>query len=519
MTNRRLVSLITGVLLFAVLLPVALSVWLAHRQAEESFMNELNTFSALVKMRADRVVSQGKTALRQLETYDGISCSQDHLLAMRRISYTFRYVQEVIYLEGTIPLCSSLERNSSSAPFPAPQRVTKDGFRAWLTSHNDLGLTRAMVGLGTRRYIVITDPLSFIDVLSYGPWPINIALVGTNSGRVIASNRTLDPEMLKQIDLTTPTQRLIGGEAWNTLQVPELGVTIITWASLTPLKESWHRLLVIWVPVGLLLSLVLAFFLLRMLRRLQSPQHRMQDAIRAREIEMFYQPIVTLADGKIVGAEALARWRQSDGSYLAPDTFIPLAEQTGLMPQLTKVIIEKVFEDMGPWLQKNPDLHVSINLEPSDLLTLTLPAQLQQRVNDWQISPSQIALEVTEHGFADPTTCMPTITALRAAGHAIYIDDFGTGYSSLSYLQNLDVDIIKIDKSFVDALEYKNMTTHIIEMAKALKLAMVAEGIETEGQLKWLSEHGVQYGQGWLYSKALPKDAFLCWAESNRNIS
>jgi predicted signal transduction protein with EAL and GGDEF domain len=80
---------------------------------------------------------------------------------------------------------------------------------------------------------------------------------------------------------------------------------------------------------------------------------------------------------------------------------------------------------------------------------------------------------VTEHGFADPTTCMPTITALRAAGHAIYIDDFGTGYSSLSYLQNLDVDIIKIDKSFVDALEYKNMTTHIIEMAKALKLAMV----------------------------------------------
>lgn len=518
MTNRRLVSLITGVLLFAVLLPVALSIWLAHRQAEESFMNELDTFSRLVKMRADRVVGQGKTALRQLETYDGISCSQDHLLAMRRVSYTFRYVQEVIYLEGTVPLCSSLERNSSTAPFPAPQRVTKDGFRAWLTSHNDLGLMRYMVGLGTHRYVVMTDPLSFIDVLSYGPWPINVALVSTTNGRVIASNRTLDPDIIKQINLHDPAQILIGGEAWNILQVPELGVTILTWASLTPLEESWHRLLIIWVPVGLLLSVLVALFLLRILRRLQSPQHRMQDAIRAREIEMFYQPIVALADGKIVGAEALARWRQADGSFLAPDTFIPLAEQTGLMPQLTKVIIEKVFEDMGPWLQQNPDLHVSINLEPSDLLTLTLPAQLQQLTSDWQISPSQIALEVTEHGFADPATCMPTITALRTAGHAIYIDDFGTGYSSLSYLQNLDVDIIKIDKSFVDALEYKNMTTHIVEMAKALKLDMVAEGIETEGQLKWLSEHGVQYGQGWLYSKALPKDAFMCWAESNRSL-
>lgn len=515
MTNRRLVSLITGVLLFAVLLPVALSIWLAHRQAEESFMNELNVFSSLVKMRADRVANQGKTALRQLETFNGVACSQDHLLAMRRVSYTYRYVQEVIYLEGTVPLCSSLERNSSAAPFPAPERVTNDGFRAWLTSHNDLGLKRFMVGLGTTRYVVMTDPLSFIDVLSFGPWPINIALIGTNSGRVIASTSTLEPSMLQQIHPDTPRQLQTQNNAWNILYVPEMGITIVTWASLAPLAQSWYHLLIIWVPLGLLLSLLLAFFLLRVLRRLQSPQHRMLDAIRAREIEMFYQPIVALADGKIVGAEALARWRQTDGSFLTPDTFIPLAEQTGLMPQLTKLIIEKVFEDMGLWLQANPGQHVSINLEPSDLLTLTLPRELEQQVNAWQIAPSQIALEVTERGFADPATCMPTITALREAGHAIYIDDFGTGYSSLSYLQNLDVDIIKIDKSFVDALEYKNMTPHIVEMAKALKLAMVAEGIETEGQLKWLYEHGVQYGQGWLYSKALPKEAFFCWAETN----
>lgn len=294
-----------------------------------------------------------------------------------------------------------------------------------------------------------------------------------------------------------------------------MGIAIITWASLKPLETSWLRLLAIWLPVGLLLSLGIAFFLIRILRRLQSPSYRLLDAIRAREIEMFYQPIVELGSGKIVGAEALVRWRQSNGSFLAPDTFIPLADQTGLMPQLTKLIIEKVFEDMGLWLKAHPDQHVSINLEPSDLLTSTVPNQIHALLAQWQLSSSQIALEVTERGFADPSTSMPTISALRAAGHAIYIDDFGTGYSSLSYLQNLDVDIIKIDKSFVDALEYKNMTTHIVEMAKALKLAMVAEGIETEGQLAWLSQHGVQYGQGWLYSKALPKDAFISWAENN----
>lgn len=134
-------------------------------------------------------------------------------------------------------------------------------------------------------------------------------------------------------------------------------------------------------------------------------------------------------------------------------------------------------------------------------------------LNRSQISPSQIALELTEREFADPKTSAPVIARYRKAGHAIYLDDFGTGYSSLCYLQNLDVDILKIDKSFVDALAYKNVTPHIIEMAKTLKLKMVAEGIETTHQEDWLRQHGVQYGQGWLYSKALPAAEFILWAE------
>lgn len=292
-----------------------------------------------------------------------------------------------------------------------------------------------------------------------------------------------------------------------------MGITIVTWASTLPLQKTWHRQALIWLPAGILIGLLTAAFVLRILRRLQSPHHQLQDAIQHRDIKVHYQPIISLKTGKVVGAEALARWQQADGSYLSPEIFVALAHETGLTESLTRLIIESVFEDLGKWLRQHPEQHISINLESADLSSETLPALLSQKVNHWQLKPAQIALELTEREFADPKNSAPFIAKYRQAGHSIYIDDFGTGYSSLSYLQDLDVDILKIDKSFVDALEYNNVTPHIIEIAKALKLEMVAEGIETENQETWLRKHGVQYGQGWLYSKALPKTEFILWAE------
>ena len=112
----------------------------------------------------------------------------------------------------------------------------------------------------------------------------------------------------------------------------------------------------------------------------------------------------------------------------------------------------------------------------------------------------------------------PVLAQLRKAGHAIYIDDFGTGYSSLSYLQNLDVDVLKIDRSFVNTLDAK-VTPHIIAMAKTLQIEIVAEGVETAEQATWLRDQGVQYGQGWFYSKALPKETFIAWVADNNTVN
>jgi sensor c-di-GMP phosphodiesterase-like protein len=272
---------------------------------------------------------------------------------------------------------------------------------------------------------------------------------------------------------------------------------------------------VLWLPLGLFISLLTSFLLLRLLRTLRSPRYGMLDALHSDAIQVHYQPIVSLKDGKIVGAEALARWQQPDGSFLSPDIFIPLAEETGLITHLTEDIVRKIFADLGPWLHTHPELHISINLSVDDLRSPTLPALLADRLQQWEIAPAQITLELTERGFVDPETTLPVIARYRQAGHSISIDDFGTGYSSLSYLQKLDVDTLKIDKSFVDTLEYKPLTPHIIKMAKALHLATIAEGVETAEQRDWLCRHDVLYAQGWLYSPALPKEQFILWAENN----
>jgi len=515
MTSRRLVSVVTVVLILAVLIPVGLSIWLAHRQAQENFIKELDAYATRVVMRTQKVVQQAKLALNEIDQFTGAPCSPAHLLAMRRVAFANHYVQEMIYVDHLQPVCSSLENHSREGMLPPVERITPDGYRAWLTTQNDIGLNRIMAALGSERHVVMIDPLSFIDVLPFGAWPIDVSLVSMMTNRLIASSGGFNPAIWQQARQSTLTRFQQKGTLYDVRRFPELGLAIITAASLDPLGKNLHRQLLIWLPVGVLMSLAIAFFLLRVLRRLQSPHYRILDAINAREIEVYYQPIVALGSGKVVGAEALARWRQADGRFLTPDIFIPLAEQSGLMPQLTQLIIETVFSDLGPWLQRHPDQHVSINLDPGDLVSKRLPTLLSTLLTRWQLSASQIALEITERGFADPKVSSPAIAELRRAGHAIYIDDFGTGYSSLSYLQNLEVDILKIDKSFVDALEYKNVTPHIIEMAKALGLAMVAEGVETEGQLEWLRNHGVQFAQGWFYSKALSKEAFMAWAEEN----
>ncbi|HFZ8993870.1 TPA: EAL domain-containing protein [Citrobacter freundii] len=515
MTPRRLVSLIAGVLILSVLAPVGLSLWLAHRQAEKNFIEGLNTYSSRVALHAGKVTSQGKLALKLLGAFHGLPCSNEHLLMMRRVAYSLRYIQDVLWFNKNIALCSSLEQQIAPFPFPQPDKIFPDGYKVWFTSQNNLGVKRFMVALGAGQHVVMIDPASFIDVIPFSSWHINVAIYGEGVGKIINSSAPLDPAIIQQL-YHSPDQHIERhGIVYIIHSLPAMDISIISWASTYHLHSSWYRQSLIWLPAGIILGLLSAAFLVRIFRHLQSPRQHLHHAIQNREIEVHYQPIIALSNGKIVGAEALARWPQSDNSYLSPEIFIPLAAEAGLSEALTSLILDIVFDEMADWLRQHPQQHISVNMEATVLASENVAARIRQLLAQKQLAPSQIALELTEREFVDPKTITPVIEKYRKTGHAIYLDDFGTGFSSLNYLQNLDVDILKIDKAFVAALAYRNVTPHIIDIAKALQLRMVAEGIETPQQEAWLRQHGVQYGQGWLYSKALPAAGFISWAEKN----
>jgi len=166
-------------------------------------------------------------------------------------------------------------------------------------------------------------------------------------------------------------------------------------------------------------------------------------------------------------------------------------------------------------LAGHPHLYIAINLSATDFHSSRLIAQIGEKARSSAVNIDQIKIEVTERGFIDVQKTMPVIQAFREAGYEIAIDDFGTGYSNLYNLHSLNVDILKIDKSFIDTLTTNStsytIAEHIIEMARSLHLKTVAEGVETADQVNWLRKRGVRYCQGWHFAKAMPPQEFRQW--------
>ncbi|MGD1863296.1 MAG: EAL domain-containing protein [Phormidesmis sp.] len=252
----------------------------------------------------------------------------------------------------------------------------------------------------------------------------------------------------------------------------------------------------------------------------------LRNAIDNQEFLLYYQPIINLQTGKLSGFEALVRWQHPQQGFVSPGSFIPAAEETGLIVPMGSWILEEACAQMYGWQQRfscAKDLMVSVNLSTKQFNQENLTEEVSDILDKTQLDSQCLKLELTESAaMEDVNGTIDQLMKLKALNLKLSLDDFGTGYSSLSYLHQLPTDTLKVDQSFVGRMEEKSredgeIVKTIISLGHQLGMDVIAEGIETAAQLRGLRELSCNYGQGYYFAKPLPEDAAAALIEADKN--
>jgi sensor c-di-GMP phosphodiesterase-like protein len=263
-----------------------------------------------------------------------------------------------------------------------------------------------------------------------------------------------------------------------------------------------------------LFSATLLLVALNYVRRNQVPSFDLERALSHGEIKPFYQPVINLRTGALMGCEVLCRWERKNGKMVPPGAFIDYAESTGLAIPMTLSLMEQVKNDLGSLCRRQPNLKISINLFDGHFQDGAIVEDVQAIFGGSQIRYEQLVFEITERRPLESSMqTHAVISGLHALGSKLALDDTGTGHSSLAYLATLGVDVIKIDRIFVDMIkpgvEHVPVLDGLIAMASDLKTEIVAEGVETEQQALYLRARGVYQAQGFLFAPAIRANAFI----------
>jgi sensor c-di-GMP phosphodiesterase-like protein len=508
MRKKTLLSLAFVVGILALSLPLVVAFRLAQEDGRNQANAYLESLALDVLRRSDATRAQIEMAIFELRSGSPQEpCSPEQLARMRVIVARASYLIGLGYLEDNNRLlCSTV------APFEAPvelgpaDRINPSGVWSWGAVELP-GVAGARFNINSRgEYAAIIAPQLVIDILEDDS-TISLTQVGRDGVRIIRSRGQFKPEWLtgyegKAMAFSDADHFVVVQPSRN--QETEV-IAAMTREQVDGMiaDAAWRRL-----PVGLLVGLLLAALVLLFTRNRLSFKAELQTALNRNEFFLLYQPVIDLRTGRCVGAEALIRWNRSDGEVIRPMAFIPAAEENGLIQQVTASVMQMVARDATELIRNNPQTHIAINFSAEDLHSPQTEERLQALIRECGGASHNIVIEATERGLIAPEKARGILVTIREQGFKVAIDDFGTGNSSLSYLATYDLDFLKIDKSFVDALgedtPSSQVAFHIIEIARSLGLQMIAEGVETERQRDILREAGVQFAQGWVFGRPMP---------------
>ena len=242
----------------------------------------------------------------------------------------------------------------------------------------------------------------------------------------------------------------------------------------------------------------------------------LRHAIEHDELYLHYQPKVYMDASSFCGVEALLRWQHPVNGMIAPDVFIPLAEHTGVMEPLTRLVLGQALRNQSEWRRHGHDIPISVNLSPTTLHDTRFPDTVAALLDQWGAPACNLSLEITESAIMSDVVCATdTVRRLDTMGVRISIDDFGTGYTSFAYIRKLPISEIKVDKSFVLNMRPQNddhvIVRSIVNLGRSLGVEVVAEGVEDQDAWDLLAVLGCNEAQGYFIGRPMPEDALLTW--------
>ena len=516
--KERLFSL--AVALLAAALSTAFFWLISYELEQRQQESALQTLSSSAFKRTQTVMMEIDSGFDALKSSPSSGCSEATLTKLRRAVKNSKYLKSASVELGHNIFCS--DSGMVYRDKPRPDYITDDGTRVWLNKSNLFSPKINTLYVQRGNIILSTLHELLLDVISSED--AGIIMYSTKSGQIIArhpATARIDADVLKRTS-SHDGHFNIGTRLYHFSYDSKLAIEIISFKDVKPPARHLFESIWLWFPISLLSGLLAGYAFYKRMELQHSPEQKLISAVRNREFLVYYQPIVSLHNGKCIGAETLIRWKGLDGSYIHPELFIPLAEEYGLIESLTDMMFETAMQEMAERL-KSGNFYISFNLSAHDMNKPRYFDMISKRLRELGIAPAKIAIEATERGFFDVAQANDIIKLYRQAGHSVFIDDFGTGYSSLSYVQNLAIDVIKIDKTFVDAINTGSATSsviiHIIAMAKQLNLKIVAEGVETAEQAEFLRLQGVDAGQGFHFAQPMPADAFMRYIDLDRDLA
>jgi sensor c-di-GMP phosphodiesterase-like protein len=487
--------------------PIALTLQQARKQSFDLQTAHILGYARDVVQRTDATADQLYAGIERLVAAKAAQpCSEESMELMRAIDLGSSYIQAIGYVSDERLMCSSLGKHGSGLALGPVDLVLRSGasIRYNVSFPTTSGISHIVIErFGYAAIVHKTLPIDATTAES----DVSLATFTATNREFLASRGFVKRQWAEAIgdrqDATFVDSEyvvaVVRSAKYNTGGIAALPIRYV--------DRRARELAAILVPVGLLGGIVLALAVLYLARLQLAMPAVIRAALRRNEFFLNYQPVVELSTGKWVGVEALIRWRRPSGEMVRPDIFIQAAEDSGLIERVTERVIDLVRRDAADLFSRYPQFHIAINLSSADLKSGRTLGLIRRLAADLNAGPHNIIVEATERGFMHADAARKVIEQFRGAGIRVAIDDFGTGYSSLSYLESFQIDFLKIDKSFVDTIGMDAATSqvvpHIIEMAKALNLGMVAEGVEKEPQAQYLRDHGVQYAQGWLFGKPM----------------